>query len=123
MQCTDDDVHMLRNAGRTDGITLGISDEPNALRTGMNSGFQALGLAIKAGAAKVILLGYDMCYSPDGKTHWHGGHNWPIPEHEYRAGYAESFKRTKFPADVEIINAIPNGLLNCFPRRPLKEVL
>jgi hypothetical protein len=57
-------VLQLRNSGVT-----GFDPDPAAVRTGGNSGYQALHVAIHAGAARVLLCGYDM-----HGGHWHGKH-------------------------------------------------
>jgi hypothetical protein len=46
---------------------------PNSITLGGNSGYQAVALAVHFGAARIVLLGYDM--RNDGRrTHWHGNH-------------------------------------------------
>lgn len=52
----------------------GLSPEPHAIHTGRNSGFQAINLAYHFGAARIILLGFDMQVGQDGRRHWHGDH-------------------------------------------------
>lgn len=47
----------------------GIDMTPGCVRTGGNSGYQALQLAMQGGARRVLLLGFDM-----HGTHWHGPH-------------------------------------------------
>ena len=64
-------LHVLRNAG-----VDGLESDPSALRHGRNSGYQAIGLAVHLGAARIVLLGYDM--QPDGRRiHWFGEHPRP----------------------------------------------
>lgn len=41
---------------------------------GGNSGAGAMMLAKHWGASRIILLGYDCQYAPNGKRHWHGDH-------------------------------------------------
>lgn len=60
-------VHMLRNAG-----TEGFSDDPGEVHTLGNSGGQALQIAAKTGAKRVLLCGFDL--HDDGGSHWHGDH-------------------------------------------------
>lgn len=103
----------------------GLSKRPNTIRQGGNSGYQALALAIHFGAARVILLGYDMQFAKDGKRHWHPDHTgklhnpmstqmraWPVQ-------YAELAKATPVP----IINASRATALKCFPRMTIEEAL
>ena len=65
-----DDVMLIKNAGS--GRSLDLSS-PDKLTTGNNSGFGAIGLAIKMGAKKIYLLGYDMGHI-GGKSHFHDGY-------------------------------------------------
>lgn len=51
----------------------GLCRRPGRIYTGGNSGYQAVGLAYHLGAARIVLLGYDM-QKTDGKDHWHGSH-------------------------------------------------
>lgn len=44
------------------------------LHCGHNSGYQAINLAAHLGADKILLLGYDMGHSKNGKVHWFGNH-------------------------------------------------
>lgn len=97
----------------------GYDPEPGCVRTGGNSGYQALHVAIQAGARRVVLLGYDM-----GGAHFFGRHPHPLrntPEH----AFANWIRR--FPAlngrGAEIVNCTPGSALTCYPRMPLEEAL
>ena len=48
-----------------------LVDQPMAIGSGGNSGFQALNLAVQFGASRVLLLGFDM-----RGEHWYGRNNW-----------------------------------------------
>ncbi len=101
----------------------GISKEPNTIRMGGNSGFQAVGLALHFGAAKVVLLGYDMQLS-GGKTHWHGDHKkLGNPVASKMAGWHQRFNQLAGQCGVPIINASRETALKCFPRLSLHESL
>lgn len=108
---------MLRNAGNE-----GLSRQPNAITTGWNSGYQAVGIAIAAGASRIVLLGYDMQHT-GGRTHWHGGHPLPSPEDWYLNLYTKAFREMKPPPTVEIINCSRVTRLKCFKQMPLEEAL
>jgi len=93
----------------------------------MNSGYQALNLAIHFGARKIILLGYDMQCGPNGQTHWFGSHPGAL---EKGAGlyprFVQNF-RTTLP-DLErngitVVNCSRSTALDCFPKIPLVEAL
>lgn len=120
-EVTEERVHLLRQWGPTQ-----VSADPEALGTGQNSGFQALNLALLAGALKVILLGYDMRYD-GGRSHWHEGHPIKTGEDSYRQYsrfFSEFLTALAGPfAGARIINATPGSLISCFPRASLTEAL
>lgn len=119
MLIQDEQLHMLHNFG-----SEGLSDTPNGINTGSNGGYQALNIAYLTGAARVLLLGYDMRYT-SGKSHWHGEHPVKVPEMHY-SGYARKFKSTLAQlqkAKVEVINCSLGSAITAFPIRPLAEVL
>ena len=101
----------------------GVSESPEVIHYGSNSGFQALNLAYLMGAAKIILLGYDMKIAKSGKAHWFGDH----PD-KVRSNYAGWWSNFSIAADqlkgkVEVINCSPDTALTCFPKVSLDEVL
>lgn len=51
----------------------GISTDPHHIHYGWNSGFQAANLVFLMGAARILLLGFDMKMTA-GKRHWFGNH-------------------------------------------------
>lgn len=95
------------------------------LRTGNNSGYQALNLAWHRGARCVILTGYDMQHT-GGRCHNHGDH--PRPLGNFRA---PDMCRTPFDAlardlkaeGVRVINATRETALRCFDRMTLADAL
>lgn len=107
-------VVKLKQTGRE-----GYDPTPGCVRTGGNGGYQALHVAIQAGARRVLLLGYDM-----GGTHFFGKHtnglrNTPdstfakwIPRFAVFAGLG-----------VEVINCALDSALPWFPKMPLAEAL
>jgi hypothetical protein len=119
-----DSVHLLRNAhGAVHGF--GVSRNTRALVTGRNSGFQALNLAILAGATKIILLGFDGKVGADGKTHWFGDHPQPTPVAAY-ALYRQAMsaaERDIEAAGVEVVNCSPGSAIDSFPKCALEDVL
>lgn len=52
----------------------GFDPRPGCLRHGNNGAYAALHLAASLGARRIVLLGCDMAYGPDGRSHWHNGH-------------------------------------------------
>lgn len=119
-------VRILRNTGPN-----GLERNPDGLRMGLNSGYQALGLAVHFGASRILLLGYDMQLGPKGESHWHGHHlnanRQPIRlERRTLQRYADAFKSIVQPlrdAGVEVLNCTRRTALTCFQRVPLEDAL
>lgn len=107
-------VQMLRR-GSLDGLDL----DPHVVRTGFNSGYQAINVAVHLGAAKIVLLGYDM----------RGGHF--FGKHPDRTGPPFALCLKKFDTlvaplaslGITIVNATRDTALTAFPRLPLEEAL
>lgn len=117
----DANVRRVRNMGRD-----GFNAEPDGVKTGGNSGFQAVHVAAHLGAARILLLGYDMKSAPDGRTHWFGEHPKPtVP------GVFASVMLKLFPTiapelkrrGIEVINVTPGSALECFAKMSLEEAL
>jgi hypothetical protein len=115
-------VHALRCSGQ-DGLEL----DPTALRTGSNSGYQAINLAVHFGAKKIILLGYDM--RVDGhQMHWN-----IRPERQQPTTFQQTlnvmnayFPTLKEPLEqlgITVINANPLSWLKVWPQQPLHEIV
>lgn len=104
----------------------GLSPDLATLNTGGNSGFAALGMAHMFGAARVVLLGYDM-QRTDQRSHWHGDH--PAKLRAGRAPFGNWIKRFgKIAADLErvgvtVVNATRTTALQCFPRVSIEDAL
>lgn len=119
-QIEDAAVHLLRNGGAE-----GFSDDPEALCTGQNSGYQAINLALLAGARALVLLGYDAKAAADGSSHWFGNH----PEREGPAAF-ELYRRALRHAapllrerGVRVINVSPDTAVEAFEKMALEEAL
>lgn len=119
----DESVHLLGNLHEP-YHGEGLSMDPERIVTGRHSGFQALNLAVLAGANTIILLGYDGAPAADGRTHWHGGHPTPsagIFEHIRRSFSA--VERELEAAGVTVLNCSPGSAINSFPKVPLAAAL
>ncbi len=107
-------VIVLKHTGRE-----GLETDPSGLRSGFNSGYQAINLAIHLGAARIVLLGYDM----------HGDHFFGQHRDGSRPPFSACLKAfaslpaALAPLGVEVINATPGSALRVFPLMPLAEVL
>jgi hypothetical protein len=94
------------------------------MRTGGNSGFQALNLAYLLGAKKIILLGYDMQYTND-LAHWHGDHKRGLTQQTAFEQWINHFNiiaKDLKNEGVEVINATRETALECFKRQRLEDV-
>jgi hypothetical protein len=117
-------THRLRSAGLNS-----FSTDPTSIGHGTNSGYQAINLAFLFGAAKIILLGYDMhC---QGGHHFHETSSHPA---NYSSVFEKKLKKDMLPRfqnlvaplqslGVEVINCTPGSALTCWPIHPLEEIL
>lgn len=119
----DESVHLIGNLhGPYHGE--GLSLDPERIVTGRHSGFQALNLAVLAGATRILLLGYDGGAAPDGRTHWHDGH--PVASADISQYLRSSFsaaERQLAEAGVEVVNCSLSSAINSFPKATLAEAL
>lgn len=109
-------VQLLRKTGDT-----GLELSPHGLRTGSNSGYQAIGLAVHLGAARILLLGYDMT---GGAAHFFGKH--PDGSGPPFKLCLERFATLVAPLrerGIDIVNCTRTTALRCFPCQPLEQAL
>lgn len=107
------EVETLKNTG-----IEGYDPEPGCIRSGSNSGYQAVHLAAKLGAKKIILIGLD--YTDDGaRMHWFGTHKHGMDKHsnvvEWRRllwGLTDILNGI----GVEVLNAGMKSTLSWLPR-------
>jgi hypothetical protein len=122
----DPAVHLLHNAGSGEEVGGSpLSLDRQAITTGRNSGYQAMNIAALAGAATIILLGYDAGQPAGAPSHWFGEHPDPVIPSVY-AVYRESFKRGApyfAKAGIRVINASPGSTLACFDKMDLGDAL
>ena len=103
---------------------LGIDD---TLHCGSHSGYQAVNLAYKLGAKKIILLGYDMKVGSDGKVHHFGDHpkglrNTPNKYHVWAEKY-KVLANDLQKHGVDIVNCSPETSIKSVRRESLDDVL
>lgn len=117
----------------------GLSTDPSVIHHGHGGGYSLLNLVYLMGAARVVLLGYDLKYAPDydGRSCREGS----TPRHyfgEYPAGlrhwpsvyvkggvHFELVRRYGEVAEqglVEIINCTPGSAVTCFPMMDVSDV-
>lgn len=117
----------LRRVGqivRSPAGTLGAGSDDRG--TGANSGFQALNLVFQFGAAKIVLVGYDMRI--DLGLHWHGPHEAGLnnPSENGIARWRAVLDRQAayFEAvGVTVINTSPDSALRNYPKMTLEQAL
>jgi hypothetical protein len=109
---------------RNDGA-LGLCLEPSGLRTGHNSGYQAINLAVHLGARRILLLGYDMMRH-SGKSHFFGEHppGWtPSPYPQFLRAFASLPQPLAQLGGVQVINCSRVTALKVFPQQSLEDAL
>lgn len=116
--CADDsllwpEVLSLRHTGK-----VGFDDDKECIRSGGNTGYQAVHIAAQAGASRILLFGFDM-----RPGHWHD-----VDREADEAHYAEWCRRfatlaVALAGRVEVLNCTPGSALECFPMATIDEAL
>lgn len=112
-------LRLVRGAPGTTGTGKNtqhrFSDDPEVIHYGGNSGFQAVNLAIHFGAARIVLVGFDMRMAK-GKVHFFGSHPKGLPNTTNFASFAARFEQAarSLPSGIEIVNGTPGSALKCF---------
>lgn len=110
------DVQVIDNTG-----PLGLELDPTALRHGRNSGYAAINLAVHLGAARILLLGYNM--GPVARRlHFNDA---PANGASYDK-FARAFDSIVQPLKqlgVEVINCTSPTRLQCFSQASLQDAL
>ena len=101
----------------------GLSADPGVVALGHHSGYQAINLAVHLGAARIVLLGYDL-QPTGGQDHYFGAHPHGIPVpfdlfHRHFPSIVEPLRA----AGVEVVNASRVTALTLFPRMSITEAL
>jgi hypothetical protein len=106
----------------------GLSTDPNVIHHGHGSGYSLVSMAYRAGARRILLLGYDLKYAPDydgrarqagsGPRHFFGEYPEPMqhwPSVKVKGGVhvelVELYRSIHEQALVEIINCTPGSAL------------
>ena len=114
---------MIIKSRRKDGFGLSFDD----FRTGKNSGYCALQLAIALCFKRIYLLGIDLC--TQSNTHYHEGYNEPKDRFEKKLGeyftfFKSGLEEIKQKSDVEIFNCSRSSRLNdIIPYKDLEGIL
>lgn len=119
-QTTWTGVTVLRNTG-DEGLEL----DPSGIRTGHNSGYQAINVAVHLGAARIILLGFDLWHGPQGQNWYTPPLGYPKRQSQFPV-FLQMFSTLAEPlkaAGVEVINCSRQTVLTAFPKMSLEEAL
>ena len=107
-------VVSLRNTGRQ-----GLEADPGALKTGHCSGYQAINLAVHLGAARIVLLGYDL-----QGDHYFGSHpDKTAPPFALCLGSFPALVEPLAAAGISVVNCSRATALRCFPLGTLATAL
>jgi hypothetical protein len=125
-QHVPDSVHVMLNRDHPN-YGKGISLDPKFLATGRHGGFQVLNMSILAGAARILLLGYDARSGANGERHWHGAHptETDAPQSRY-ATFRESFREAQHAiaaTGVPVVNCSPTSAIDTFPKMTIEQAL
>lgn len=102
----------------------GFDPRPGYIRTGRNSGYQALHCAMKTGATRIALCGFDMGRAADGAAHFHDERErqTPAPYHQWAESFF-SLAGTAKDSNIEIMNCSIQSSISCFDRVDLMSFL
>lgn len=110
-------IQVLENTG-----IVGLELAPTGLRTGQNSGHAAINLAVHLGAARIILLGYNMgCVGR--ATHFNGAPHGASQHYPLFRQHAATLVQPLKDAGVAVVNCTPRTQLTAFPLADLRDVL
>lgn len=105
------DYDMIVKSRKKEGMGLTFKD----FRTGKNSGFCALQLAVILGFKKIYLLGMDLCSS--SSTHYHNGYGEEKKQfnkklEEYFIFFEKGLSELRDKSDVEVFSCSKKSKLN-----------
>lgn len=118
------DVHPVDIEKTTDRL---LFDRPGVVGSGGNSGFQALNIAVQAGARGILLIGFDM--SDRSGAHWYGRNNWINANNPTDDNFRRWQKSFEIAAgqlkarDIQVFNASPASALRCFEKKTIDAAL
>lgn len=111
----------------------GLSTNPRVIHHGHGSGYSLVSMAYRAGAKRIVLLGYDCKYAPNydgyakevgsGPRHFFGEYSasmqhWPKLEVKggVHVGMVELYRSIARQGLVEVLNATPGSAIDCFEK-------
>jgi hypothetical protein len=112
-------VGVLRNTGESGLETV----RRDGVRSGKNSSYQAIGVAVHRGVSRIVLLGVDMMCAPDEASHFFGEHrNKTRPRFDLCLALFDTIAAPLLAAGVSVINCTRRTALQAFPCAPLETV-
>lgn len=104
----------------------GYDATPGTIRTGGNSAYQSLHIAVQAGARRVLLCGVDLHVRAG--SHHHGDHPGALrnPSQVDLKNMVTRFRSLKEPMKkmgVEVLNCSLDSDLDAFPKAEIEELL
>ncbi|MCK1676635.1 hypothetical protein [Bradyrhizobium sp. 150] len=119
-----DKVRRVQGEGDPQALP-GFSRGPHVIQQGRSSGHTGVSLAIALGAARVVLLGYDMRFV-GGREHCHDEYKRPrdveIYQREFVPGFA-GWDEAARAVGVEVVNATEGSALKEFRFASLNDIL
>lgn len=109
---------------RRDEARFGLSVEQDTCCWNRGCGGAAINAAYLLGAARVVLLGFDM-KMVEGKHNWHDNHKKEERPQIYQASMVPFLKPMSDALKVtglQVVNATPGSALNIFPQVELTEL-
>lgn len=106
----------------------GFDEDPSCIRTGGNSAYQGMHIAIHLGVKRIILCGIDMNVGPNGEKHWFGDHDgvmgYAVPNFARdMAPHFETLKPALEARGIEVLNTSAQSALTAFPKMELERAL
>ena len=105
------------------GNAVGIDTTPGFVSWNHCSGSSAINLAYHLGAARIVLIGFDM-HDVDDQKNWHEDHkdNGKAPYQRFLSCFGDIAKDAK-ELGVEIINATKDSAIKNFPYYPIEDLI
>jgi hypothetical protein len=101
-----------------------IKENSTLIGRATNSGVMGLHVAIKLGAKRIIMLGFDMQGSHFFGPYTDGLKNTTAARFRVFASFFERMnKDICVPQGIQVVNCTPGTALKCFPMMPLEEAL
>lgn len=124
----DKRIKVMKNDNQDGQSHGGLAKSRDALRPGMNAGYQAINLAVHLGARRILLLGFDMQAKLEGglrRTHWFGSHPGGVSDTawEHMLPWFKTLVAPLAERGIELLNCTPGSRIRCFPHASIESAL